>query len=313
MDRNCQSSTYLKRTSNFSSTRHQRNSPPSAPIKVCIATPVNLLVLLVFQKTMDIILQGIPKTCCYIHDILLTGQNDSQHLQHLRKVFQHLEEYGLCLKRAKCEFMKDSVECLGYHIDSQEIHTISSKVDAIAQAPQPPKPSTAQIFLGLVNYYGKFVPNLATLVHPLNRLLHKEAKWNWDTACHDALSAAKQALTSSHVLVHYDPNLPITLATNASAYGVGAVISHMLQHGSEHPIALASRTLSTSERNYTQIEKEALSITSESKSSTHTSMEGSLHLPPSLALKLAYHPLLLHVFNVGQFFCQLIITTSNIR
>jgi hypothetical protein len=213
-----------------------------------------------FQKTMDVILQGIPQVCCYLDDILITGRDDTLHLQHLQEVLERLERSGLRLKRPKCEFMKESVEYLGYRIDSQGIHTMQSKVEAILQAPPPENPQQLRSFLGLVNYYAKFIRNLATLVHPLNKLLHKDAPWQWGTACQLAFAEAKQAIASSPVLVHYDPDLPVTLATDASAYGVGAVISHTLPDGSEHPIAFASRTLSSSETNYAQIEKEALSL-----------------------------------------------------
>ena len=98
------------------------------------------------------------------------------------------------------------------------------------------------------------------MLHPLNSLLQQDRKWEWTSECSQAFQQAKEALSSSHVLVHYDPALPITLAGDASAYGIGAVISHTLLDGSERPIAFASRTLTTSERNYAQIEKEALSL-----------------------------------------------------
>ena len=124
---------------------------------------------------------------------------------------------------------------------------MSCKLDAIVQAPKPENLQQLRSFLGLLNYYGRFIPNLATIVHPLNKLLHHNAKWNWTSKCAQAFADAKQALTYSHVLVHYDLSLPITLTGDASAYGVGAVISHTLSDGSEQPIAFASRTLSTSE------------------------------------------------------------------
>ena len=85
-------------------------------------------------------------------------------------------------------------------------------------------------------------------------------KWKWSTACDKSLFKVKQRLVSSRVLVHYDCELPLRLATDASDYGVGAVISHVFPNGEEKPIAFASRTLTQAEKNYPQIEKEALSI-----------------------------------------------------
>ena len=98
------------------------------------------------------------------------------------------------------------------------------------------------------------------MIHPLNLLLHKDTKWNSNSDCEKAFTEAKEALVSSTVLTHYDRDLPLTLAEDASAYGIGAVISHVIPDGSEHPIAFASRTLTSSVQNYAQLEKEALSL-----------------------------------------------------
>ena len=97
-------------------------------------------------------------------------------------------------------------------------------------------------------------------MHPLNTLLRVNAKWAWSPACSKVLSDVKQALVSSQLLVHYDSNFPLQLATDASAYKVGAVISHVYLNGDEKPIAFASRTLTFAETNYSQLEKEPLSI-----------------------------------------------------
>lgn len=115
-------------------------------------------------------------------------------------------------------------------------------------------------FLGLVNYYGKFIRQLSTLAQPLNKLLGKGVRWVWSEECKRAFQALKAKLASSEVLAHYDPNLPLRLECDASAYGVGAVLSHRFPDGSERPIAYASRTLNSAERNYAQIEKEGLAL-----------------------------------------------------
>ena len=125
-----------------------------------------------------------------------------------------------------------------------------SKIDAIVKAPEPTNVQELRSFLGLLNYYGKFIQNLSSILHPLNRLL----RYNRNG------TGQKNVLKLSEVLIHYDPKLPINLATDASAYGIGAVISHVLPDGTERPISFASRTLTASEKNYAQLEKEALSL-----------------------------------------------------
>ena len=111
-----------------------------------------------------------------------------------------------------------------------------------------------------MNYYGKFIQNMSTLSHPLNKLLRHNTPWKWSQEYERAFQELKQRLASSEVLVHYDASLPLKLACDASSYGVGAVISHIFPNGEERPIAYASRTLTPSEKNYVQIEKEALGL-----------------------------------------------------
>lgn len=101
---------------------------------------------------------------------------------------------------------------------------------------------------------------MSALVHPLNQLLRKHAPWRWSKACQCTFESAKCALLYNNVLVHYSPELLVTLAADASSYSVVAVISHQYADGSERPIAFASRSLSASEKNYPQLEKEALAL-----------------------------------------------------
>ena len=214
----------------------------------------------IFQKAMDTILQGVEGTICYIDDILVTGSTDEQHLQRLTEVFKRLKDAGLKLKQEKCAFFQKSVEYLGHRIDAEGLHPLPSKLEAIIKAPQPQNVQQLRSFLGLINYYSKFVANLASLLHPLNQLLQHNVKWKWTQACSNAFEQAKKELVSAKVLAHYDPDLPMKMAADASAYGVGAVISHVYPNGNEHPIAFASRTLTKSEQNYAQLEKEALAL-----------------------------------------------------
>ena len=140
------------------------------------------------------------------------------------------------------------------------LHADEDKLEAIVKVPKPHNVQQLRAFLGLLNYYGKFLRNLSTVLHPLNRLLCQHVKWEWTVACQEAFDKAKLLLTQSNVLTHYNPLLPLKLAGDASSYGVGAIISHVTPDGQEKPILFASRTLSASERNYSQIEKEALSL-----------------------------------------------------
>ena len=112
----------------------------------------------------------------------------------------------------------------------------------------------------MVNHYGKFVKSLTELNAPLNKLLRKDEPWNWTEEYQTGFLKIKDALTSTDVLAHYEPNLPLGLACDASSVGVGAVLFHKYPDGSERPIAYASKSLTSAERHYSQIEREALSI-----------------------------------------------------
>ena len=214
----------------------------------------------IFQRTIEGILRDIPQVCVYLDDILVTGTTKEEHLQRLDTVLQRLEEAGLRLKQGKCSFLLESVEYLGHSISASGLRPTKSKVRAVTEAPTPQNETELRAFLGLVNYYGKFLPNLASTLKPLYNLLEKQAKWNWGPKQQEAFIEAKSQLTSDCVLAHYDPQQEIVLSCDASPYGVRAVLSHPYADGSERPVAFASRSLSKAERNYSQLDKEGLAI-----------------------------------------------------
>jgi len=111
----------------------------------------------------------------------------------------------------------------------------------------------------MLNYYGKFLPNLSTCLAPLYSLLLKRSHWSWGAEQCKAFEQTKSMLTSSSILTHYDPSKPLILACDVSPYGVGAVLSHKPGYD-ELPIAFASRSLAPAKKNYSQIDKEALAI-----------------------------------------------------
>ena len=233
----------------------------------------------IFQRIMEGILNGISHVCVYIDDILVTGSSEAEHLSTLEEVLRRLRDAGLRLKRTKCTFMLPTVEYLGHSISAEGLrptqetveylgHSISAeglrptqeKVRAIVEAPAPQNVSQLRSFLGLVNYYGKFLPNLSSTLAPLHRLLRKHTRWLWSSSEEEAFQAAKKQLIAPCLLMHYDPKREVTLACDASPYGIGAVLSQVTADGTEKPVAFASRSLSPAEKKYAQVEKEGLAI-----------------------------------------------------
>ena len=130
----------------------------------------------IFQRVMDTILQGLPGTICYIDDILLTAASEEEHFRLLEEVLRRLRAENIRMKRSKCYFMRDSVEYLGHIVDANGLHATPEKIAAIERAPRPQNVTQLRSFLGLLNYYRKFLPNLAATIQPLNDLLQKDKK-----------------------------------------------------------------------------------------------------------------------------------------
>ena len=130
----------------------------------------------IFQRIMESILQGLPNVCMYINDVLVAGRDHDDHLHNLAKVLDRLEKAGLTLKKSKCVFAVPSIEYLGHVIDAQGLYPSPSKTEAIRNAPIPTSVTELKSFLGLLNYYHKFLPNLSTTLAPLYQLLRKDSK-----------------------------------------------------------------------------------------------------------------------------------------
>jgi hypothetical protein len=214
----------------------------------------------IFQQVMDQVIQGLKGVACYLDDLLITGRTTEEHFSNLNAVLQRIKDYGFRIRKEKCQFFQNSVEYLGHIIDKAGIRPSPKKVEAILKAPAPGDQSQLRSFLGGVNYFGKFIGQLADLSAPLNNLLKQDVQWDWSKEANDAFTKLKEALASMDVLVHYDPKLTLGLACDASSVGLGAVLFHRYPDGTERPIAYASKTLNQAERNYSQIEREALSI-----------------------------------------------------
>ena len=214
----------------------------------------------IFQRTIEGILRGIPRVCIYLDDILITGATEREHLETLDTVLTRLQEAGLRLRREKCAFLLPDIQYLGHQISAEGLRPTDDKIRAVTEAPAPRNVSQLRSFLGLVNYYAKFLPQLSSTLAPLYRLLQKKCSWTWGAEQQKAFQEAKSQLTSSRLLVHYDPERELILSCDASPYGVGAVLSHRMDDGSEQPVAFASRSLAPAEKKYSQLDKEALSI-----------------------------------------------------
>jgi len=148
--------------------------------------------------------------------------------KRLDAVLQKLQDAGLRLKESKCEFLVSSVAYLGNRIDAEGLHSIQEKLKAIRDALELQNVTKLKSYLGLLSYHSKFLPNISTHLAPLYHLLRKNACWHWSSNEREVIQLSKKLLLSSQVLAHFDPKLDIVLACDASAYRIGAVLSHRL-------------------------------------------------------------------------------------
>ncbi|XP_062556975.1 uncharacterized protein K02A2.6-like [Armigeres subalbatus] len=213
-----------------------------------------------FQQIMDAVLSGIEKTSGYLDDVLVGGRTKEEHDYNLKQVLQRLEQYGFTVRIEKCHFNMEQVEYLGQILDGDGIRPDPNKTAAIATMPPPQDVSSLRSYLGNVNYYAKYVPEMRKLRFPMDQLLKSGAKWVWSEACQRSFNRFREILQSPLTLSHYNPNLEIIVSADASNYGIGARIAHKLPDGSVKPISYASRSLTPAESNYSQIEKEGLAL-----------------------------------------------------
>ena len=163
-----------------------------------------------------------------------------------------LQDAGLRLNKKKCNFLVPSVTYLGYRIDSEGLHPTDEKLKAVQQAPAPTSVTELKAYLGLLTYYGRFLPTSHQywhhFTHYYTKMLHGDGQLL--NRSHLLNKWSKKLQLSSTDLVHFNPDLPIVFACDASSYGVGAVLAHKMLDGSERPIGFALRTLIQPEKGY---------------------------------------------------------------
>ncbi|UYV73826.1 K02A2.6-like, partial [Cordylochernes scorpioides] len=182
-----------------------------------------------------------------------------EHLRRLQLVLNCLKKAGLCLNSKKCKFGAKTITVLGHEVSENGIRPDQEKIRAVRDFATPRSLKEVRSFLGLSSYYRRFIPNYAHVAQPLNDLLKKDSAFNWNQEEQNAFEALKSALISEPALGHFDYSSPTEIHTDASNYGIGAVLVQ-IQKGKERAIAYASRTLNKAEKNYSTTERECLAI-----------------------------------------------------
>jgi len=195
-----------------------------------------------YQRLMECVLRNLTYKICliYLDDILVYSKTFPEHLNHLRQVFDRLRHANLKLKPSKCKFACNKVHYLGHVVSSEGIAPNEDKISAVKDFPHPHNVKTVRSFLGLANYYCRFVKDFAKIAAPLNQLLRKDHKFVWTAQCEEAFQALKAALISAPILAFPDFSEIFHLYVDASNEGIGATLGQ-IQNGKEVAIAYAGR------------------------------------------------------------------------
>lgn len=210
-----------------------------------------------FQNLLNTVLCGLQGVKCFVYldDVVIFAGNLSEHHEKLLSVLQRFREANLKLNPEKCRFLEKEVVYLGHKCSIQGVSPNDELVSVVANYPAPKNVRQVQVFLGLANYYRKFIKNFARISRPIVDLLKKDTKFDWTIECMEAIQTLKKALINPPVLRYPDFSLQFDLITDASGECMGAVLE---QEG--RPISYASRSLNAAEKGYSTTERECLSV-----------------------------------------------------
>lgn len=216
-----------------------------------------------FQKLMNKVLGSLnwKEAVVYLDDILIFSKTKDEHIKRLKNVFQKIKDAGLKLKRDKCQFMKEETKFLGHIINKDGIKTEESKIQSIKDYERPKCIKKLRSFLGLTNYYRKFIKNYTNYSKNLEKLCgSNQNKLVWTEECELAFQSLKESLIKAPILAYPDPTKEFILDTDASFDRIGAVLSQYDMDGNERVIAYGSRAMNSHELGYCITRKELLAI-----------------------------------------------------
>ncbi|XP_033763408.1 uncharacterized protein K02A2.6-like [Pecten maximus] len=208
-----------------------------------------------FQQKMDECYEGLEGTVALVDDVLVYGKTRSEHDKNLHEAFVRSRERGIKLNRDKLEVGLTRVKYFGHTLTAEGLEPDEDKIRAVQLMKPPTTKGELETFLGMVTYLSQFAPNLSEVTSPIRILLTQNVEFHWDKPQADAFHSGKDIITASPVLAYFDSNKEVTLQTDATKFGLGATV---MQEGK--PIAFASKSLTPSEINYAQIEKEMYAI-----------------------------------------------------
>ena len=213
-----------------------------------------------FQRLVNSLICGLEGCEAYIDDLVVYSEDWDVHIGRIRELFKRLAAAKMTVNLAKSEFGGATVSFLGHVVGSGHVRPLSAKVDAILAFPTPTNRKELMRFLGMAGYYRRFCHNFSDVTAPLTNLLRKDVKFDWTEGCRCAFDRVKALLSTDPVLRAPDFNQPFSMMTDASDVGAGAVLTQKDAEGIDRPISFFSKKFSKSQKNYSTVEKETLSM-----------------------------------------------------
>jgi hypothetical protein len=215
-----------------------------------------------FQSMINEVLRDLldDGTVVYIDDILIYSENEEEHTALVQEVLKRLKGANLCASLEKSKFHVQEVEYLGYHISSKGISMSQKKVATIQEWTAPKKVKDVQSFLGFANFYRRFIEGFSRICRPLTELTKVNVPFEWTAQCEEAFNLLKLKFIEAPILVHFYPDRPTIVETDASDFALGAILSQEVPEGQLHPVAFHSRKFKPAEINYDIHDKEMLAI-----------------------------------------------------
>ena len=214
------------------------------------------------QRFMQGILGDLPYCFVYIDDILIASDSENKHKQHLKEVLERFNKYGVTINMGKCNFGQAEVPFLGHLVNKNGIVPLPARIKIIRDYQKPTTIHELRQFLGIINFYRRFIPNAAQIQAPLNEYLKSAKKRDhrkiaWSEEATNAFEKCKQTLASATLLVHPSPNPKLGLSVDASDVAVGAAL-HQLTGSEWQPLGFFSKKLSPAEQRYSTYDRELL-------------------------------------------------------
>lgn len=226
-----------------------------------------------FQRFMNQIFGDLDFVIVYIDDICVASENENQHRQHLRKVFERLREYSLKINVSKCTFACEEVMFLGHRLSNKGIAPTAEKVKAILEFQKPAVAFELRRFIATINFYRRFIPDAANTQSKLQALINGNRKkdktiLNWNPDAEMAFEQCKRDLANATHLAHPLPNAKLTLHVDASNFAVGAVL-HQLNEQTLEPLSFYSKKMTDTQKRYSTYDRELLAIYQAIKHNKH--------------------------------------------